>query len=101
MPFILHVPYILLFGLLFALLIPPFQSPDEPNHFYRAWQVSEGHFFPEKKGDRLGGMLPASLMQVYDSFHFLKNDIGVLEHHMPPKILYNIYHHMKYNWVQQ
>jgi uncharacterized membrane protein len=61
-------------GLVFALLVPPFQSPDEPNHFMRAWQVSEGCFFPEHTEDRLGGMLPASLSQVCDSFYFLKND---------------------------
>lgn len=65
---------ILIFGLAYALLIPPFQSPDEPNHFFRAWQVSEGHFFPEKIGNRLGGVLPASLSQVSDSLLFLKNN---------------------------
>ena len=36
----------LLFGSIFVFLIPPFQSPDEPNHFLRAFQVSEGVFFP-------------------------------------------------------
>lgn len=60
------------FGLLFALLIPPFQSPDEPAHFFRAFQVSEGRFFPEKREQRLGGELPASLLHVRDSFSYLK-----------------------------
>ncbi len=68
-----HSTLITLFGLLFALLVPPFQSPDEPNHFLRAWQVSEGTFFPEKVDNRLGGVLPGSLTQVCDSFLFLKN----------------------------
>ena len=66
--------FISIFGVIFALLVPPFQSPDEPNHFLRAWQVSEGHFFPEKTENRLGGMLPESLSQVCDSFSFLKNN---------------------------
>jgi uncharacterized membrane protein len=67
-----------IFGIAFALLLPPFQSPDEPNHFLRAYQVSEGRFFPEKKSEsgfyRLGGTLPLSLAQACDSFAFLKND---------------------------
>lgn len=69
-----HIYLTVLFGFFFALLVPPFQSPDESNHFLRAWQVSEGRFFPESTGTRLGGNLPASLTQVCDSFLFLKND---------------------------
>ena len=70
----------LLFGSLFVFLIPPFQSPDEPNHFLRAYQVSEGAFFPEKQVQRLGGDLPSSLVQVCDSFSFLKmNDRARLD----------------------
>ena len=45
----------LFFGFVLLLIVPPFQSPDEYNHFYRAFQVSEGHWFPEKiKNNRLG-----------------------------------------------
>lgn len=62
----------LLFGTAFAVLIPPFQSPDEPNHFLRAYQVSEGVFFPEEHDRRLGGVLPVSLAQVCDSFSYMK-----------------------------
>ena len=62
----------LLFGSIFALITPPFQSPDEPNHFLRAYQVSEGVFFPETAEQRLGGTLPASLQEVCDAFAYLK-----------------------------
>jgi len=31
----------ILFGTLFLLITPPFQVPDEPNHFSRAFHVSE------------------------------------------------------------
>lgn len=63
------------FGILIALLTPPFQSPDEHNHFFRAWQIAEGNFLPEKTSDqRLGGNLPSSLAALRDSFIFLKND---------------------------
>jgi hypothetical protein len=30
----------LLIGALLVALTPPFQVPDEPNHFYRAYQVA-------------------------------------------------------------
>ncbi|MDR2198810.1 MAG: DUF2142 domain-containing protein [Deltaproteobacteria bacterium] len=33
------------FGILFLLLTPPFQVPDEPSHFFRAWQVGHGIYF--------------------------------------------------------
>jgi uncharacterized membrane protein len=47
------------FGTCFVAIIPPFQSPDEYNHFFRAWQISEGKLLPEKTADaRLGGSLP-------------------------------------------
>lgn len=65
----------LAFGTVYALLVPPFQSPDEYNHFFRAWQVSEGQYLPEKTADgRLGGRLPASLDSLCRAFLFLKND---------------------------
>ncbi|MCK9204701.1 MAG: DUF2142 domain-containing protein [Bacteroidales bacterium] len=31
------------FGLLFVFITPPFQAPDEPAHFYRTWQITEGN----------------------------------------------------------
>lgn len=62
-------------GLLWAALIPPFQSPDEPNHFFRAWQISEGYFFPEKTADRrLGGVLPESASKCAQAFAGLKGN---------------------------
>ena len=33
-----------LLGLVLLLLVPPFQVPDEPQHFYRAFQTSELRF---------------------------------------------------------
>lgn len=48
-------------GLAFALLVPPFATPDEATHFFRAYQLSEGTIFAEQRGDRVGGTLPASV----------------------------------------
>jgi uncharacterized membrane protein len=65
----------LFFGILCLLITPPFQVADEFQHFYRAYQVSEGQFISEKRiincyGREistpatlcLGGMLPKSIL---------------------------------------
>ena len=63
------------FGFLYAFLVPPFQSPDEPNHFLRAWQVSNGQFIAQKTPDhRLGGVLPKGLQAFTQSFQFLRTE---------------------------
>lgn len=45
----------------FNRVTPPFQSPDEFNHFYRALQMAEGQLMPLKQDDRLGGYVPLSV----------------------------------------
>ena len=52
------------FGLIILLLTPPFQIPDEINHFYRAYQISEGDLISIKQNDRIGGYLPVSLEKI-------------------------------------
>lgn len=50
------------FGILFILITPPFQTPDEPVHFYRAYQISNFNFVVDtNKGQPVGGELPDSL----------------------------------------
>lgn len=62
----------LLAGLAFAFLLPPFQAPDEFNHFFRAYQVSEGGWSGVRTPDqRLGGVLPRSLDRVAAPFRHL------------------------------
>ncbi len=63
------------YGLIFVLLTPPFQVPDEGAHFYRAYQVSEGQIISQKRLGEcagytnnftseicVGGLLPTSLL---------------------------------------
>lgn len=52
----------LFFGILFLLVIPPFQVPDEAAHFLRAYQVSEGKIVAEKRDNATGGLIPKSLL---------------------------------------
>lgn len=53
---------ILLVGMGYVVLTPPFDAPDETNHFLKAWSVSQGQFllYPTED-DRLGDTLPQSL----------------------------------------
>jgi len=67
--FYLSAPKVFLFfaiswGVLMVFLTPALMVPDEPNHFYRAYQVSELNFIPEVDNNRLGGTLPKSLFDL-------------------------------------
>jgi uncharacterized membrane protein len=55
-------------GSALAFLTAPFQSPDEPAHFLRAYQVSEGKWVATFRGRWGGGELPASLVKVTEPF---------------------------------
>jgi Predicted membrane protein (DUF2142) len=44
-----------------VLLTPPFQAPDEVQHFYRAYELSEFHFLAEVQDGASGATLPESL----------------------------------------
>ncbi len=58
-----------IFGIIYALVVPPFQSPDEFNHFYRSWEIAEGQFVGKKTADnRLGDSLPTSLLNISKPF---------------------------------
>ena len=57
----------LIWGISMIFLVPPYHVPDEPAHFYRAYQVSLLDFIPEVQNNRLGGELPASLQNFYNT----------------------------------
>jgi uncharacterized membrane protein len=54
-------------GLCFAVMTPPFQVADENRHFWRAYQISEGHFAGVKQSGQPGGLLPKSVVMIGDS----------------------------------
>jgi uncharacterized membrane protein len=57
-------------GLLYILGTPPYYMLDEPNHFFRAYQVSDGSIIPEKRQMKTGGAIPSSLAQSVYVFRF-------------------------------
>ncbi|HEY2584160.1 MAG TPA: DUF2142 domain-containing protein [Tepidisphaeraceae bacterium] len=62
----------LLLGIPLAAVTAPFQAPDEPQHFLRAYQISEGGLLPIHIGPRGGAVLPVSLVDVPDRFQHLR-----------------------------
>lgn len=60
---------LLVFGIVFALLIPPCQVPDEFFHFLRAYGLSYGHVKPTHITDGWGGdVLPTSTTRFLATF---------------------------------
>ncbi len=47
----------LVFGLANIYYLPPFQSPDESNHFHRTAHITQGYMMGFEEDQRLGGML--------------------------------------------
>jgi len=54
----------LIYGLVIVFIIPPFQVPDEPDHFERSFHLAEGNFFGTRDDNRLGGKVPESIAQL-------------------------------------
>ena len=54
----MFLPLAWIFGTLFALITPPFQVPDEFQHFYRAYQVSEGRLTAYRQAARSAANFP-------------------------------------------
>ena len=54
----------LIYGLSFLIVTPPFQVPDERNHFLKAYQISTGQLTGVKEQNRVGGYIPFAV----DSF---------------------------------
>jgi uncharacterized membrane protein len=53
-----------IFGLASATLTPPLQAPDEPNHWMRCYQLSQGHCM----STNFGGEIPRSITQIIADF---------------------------------
>lgn len=51
----------IIFGVIMMLLIPPLQAPDEPVHFYRAYEIARGGFITDKHENVAGAYLPESI----------------------------------------
>lgn len=63
--------------LFLSFIIPPFQSPDEFNHFKKAYLLSEGQIILNKQGSLTGGQIDKNLlsyMNLYSQIPFNGNE---------------------------
>ena len=53
-------------GLFYCLVVPPFQTVDEFNHQYKIYHLAQGNFYAEIDTPTvsLGGSVPASLKKI-------------------------------------
>ena len=58
----------LTFGLAVLFANPPCEAPDECDHFYRAFQLSEGTFVGQKFGRTAGGQIPTLIVAVTNCY---------------------------------
>ncbi len=77
------------FGILWLIITPPFQSPDEDEHFIRAYQIAQGDILAQRCGDRIGGEIPRSIFTVRNGVnpgmkfnHEIKQSISVVIRHL-------------------
>lgn len=78
----IFVLFALFFGILYVFILPPFQSVDEGNHFFRVWQIKSGSFVSKNispvgivhNNDSVGDYIPVSISKFYSDYEpFIKN----------------------------
>lgn len=65
----------IVFGLLYVILLPPFQSVDEASHFFRGFEIANAKFISSKIENQTGRYLPQSLSLLSSKFNYLIKDI--------------------------
>ncbi|MDN7509523.1 DUF2142 domain-containing protein [Burkholderia multivorans] len=65
----IYACYAMFTGLLLIVITPPFQTPDAVNHFYRATQVSAGHWMGERYPGTSGGAIDGGAIEFANLFN--------------------------------
>lgn len=68
-PLQFFVAVTLFVGLIFILIIPPFQTPDEGTHFARAYQISQFGFIGQEVDGEVIATLPKSILKTQEVVH--------------------------------
>ncbi|HUD94025.1 DUF2142 domain-containing protein [Sphingobium sp.] len=51
--------------LFFAIVTPPFQAPDENQHYMKALSLAQGRILSEQRGDAIGAELPRAALDIH------------------------------------
>ena len=62
----------LLWGVIFLFINPPFQAPDEFEHFFKMWGYTQGTLRHEIQGGISGLELPESFVKLYDFYDYYR-----------------------------
>jgi len=65
-PLRLYLALAPLLYLTYAVVTPVFETPDEHQHLFRAWQLASGQLIGERRGEGAGGEVPAGLVQAVE-----------------------------------
>lgn len=63
----------LFWGLIFLVLNPPFQSPDEPEHLFKMWGYTQGTLRYQARDGRSGLFVPLSFARIYGFYDHYRN----------------------------
>ena len=69
------------FGMIYAFLIPPFEAPDEPAHFARAYGIAEGQFILKDHPRQLVQYLVDEIQKRYPGQEILTSIRQLLNQH--------------------
>ncbi|AIQ38143.1 MULTISPECIES: DUF2142 domain-containing protein [Paenibacillus] len=58
-------------GIIMVFLFPPFDHLDELEHYYRAYEVSEGKFINQTVDGQIGNYIPYSLISTVDKVRYI------------------------------
>ncbi len=58
----------LFMGIGYIIVVPPFQVPDSPNHFFRIYQLASGDLYPVQQNNSVGGYVPKSFQDFQETF---------------------------------
>ena len=62
----------LLWGIIFLFVNPPFQTPDEPEHFFKMWGYTQGTLRHQIKDGVSGQNLPESFTNLYNFYDYYR-----------------------------
>ena len=51
--------------LFFTIVTPPFQAPDENQHYMKALSLAQGHLLTEQRGEAIGALLPRAALDIH------------------------------------
>lgn len=68
--------------LAFAIITPPFQAPDENQHFFKAAHLANGRTLADRKGDLIGAHLPRAAVHLHATD--FPTDVGTVHRRFNP-----------------